>query len=68
MSYPIEAHWLAAKCFLRYLQGTVYLCLTFTALSNIDLVHFYHDDHASYPDNGRNISAYCIFLGDCFVS
>lgn len=68
MTSPIEMHWLVAKRLLRYLKGTSHFALTFSTPSVLDLVSFCHADYANCPNDCRSIGAYCVYLGDFFIS
>nr|KYP36155.1 Retrovirus-related Pol polyprotein from transposon TNT 1-94 [Cajanus cajan] len=71
MSNPLEQHWSAVKCILRYLKGTMFLGLHLhPAPSNSPLsIHAYCDvDWASNPDPRRSTSGASIFVGPNLIS
>ena len=65
MACASDAHWVAVKCILRYLKGTLFCGLQFQSSSSLDL-HGYSD--ASCLDDQRSTNRYCIFLGSNIIS
>jgi len=76
-STPSRAHLLCAKGVLRYLAGTVSLCLQFPSPSPVTLPDlsplpstcgFSNADWASDEKDRKSISGYCFFFLDSLVS
>ena len=68
MHAPTDVHLQAVKQVLRYLKGTGHHDLLLHR-SPVHSLYCYTDaDWASCPDNRRNTSAYCIFLGHNLIS
>ncbi|XP_035540055.1 uncharacterized mitochondrial protein AtMg00810-like [Juglans regia] len=66
---PIEDHFLAVKCILLYVRGTIHFDLTFCPSSSLGaLVAYFDANWAGYPDTRRSTSGYSIYLGDNLVS
>ncbi|KAE8731661.1 Pentatricopeptide repeat-containing protein [Hibiscus syriacus] len=63
---PTEAHWLAVKCILRYLQGTLEIGLWFStqAQNMVTLNAFLESDWGGDTDDRRSISRYCVYNGN----
>lgn len=70
MAAPLESHWLAIKCILRYLKGTISwgLHLEPAPISLISLHAFCDADWGSDPDDRRPTSGTCVFLGKTLIS
>jgi hypothetical protein len=68
MHDPREPHLTAAKCILRYLQGTLDHSLLLHRASTSDLVVYTDADQAGCPDTRRSTSGYTVFLGDNLIS
>jgi hypothetical protein len=68
MHNPREPHLTAAKCILRYLQGTLDHSLLLHSASTSDLVVYTDADQAGCPDTRRSTSGYTVFLGDNLIS
>jgi hypothetical protein len=68
MHDPREPHLTAAKCILRYLQGTLDLGLLIHHASMSDLVVYTDADWAGCLDTHRSTSGYAVFLGNNVVS
>ena len=68
MSSPSNTHWLAVKCILRYLKGTACYGLSMQPSSALDIQAYTDADWASYLDDRRSTSGYCIFIGPNLVS
>ena len=68
MACAIDAHWVAVKRIICYLKGTLSFGLQFQSTTSLDL-HGYSDaDWASFHDDRRSTSGYCIFLGSNIIS
>ncbi|KAL4564754.1 hypothetical protein LXL04_028825 [Taraxacum kok-saghyz] len=68
MHDPHEPHFLALKCILRYIQGTLHHGLHFRP-SQVDRLVSYSDaDWAGCPQTRRSTSGFCVYLGDNLVS
>ena len=68
MSSPSNTHWLAVKRILRYLKGTAFYGLSMQLSSALDIQTYTNADWASCPNDRRNTSGYCIFIGPNLVS
>ncbi|XP_068649510.1 uncharacterized mitochondrial protein AtMg00810-like [Aristolochia californica] len=65
----IENHFLAVKCILHYVKGTIHFGLTFRPSTTPGALVAYSDaDWAGYPDTHRSTFGYSIFLGDNLIS
>ena len=66
---PTEDHFLAVKCLLRYVKGTLHFGLTFHPSDAPGTLIAYSDANwAGCPDTRRSTSGYSIYLGDNLVS
>ncbi|XP_068655307.1 secreted RxLR effector protein 161-like [Aristolochia californica] len=66
---PIANHFLAVKCILRYVKGTLHYGLSFhPSASPGSLVAYSNADWAGCPDTRYSTSGYSIYLGDNVVS
>ncbi|KAF5455289.1 hypothetical protein F2P56_024884 [Juglans regia] len=66
---PTDDHFLAIKCILRYVKGTIHFGLTFLPSSSPGALVAYSDgDWVGCPDTRRSTSGYSIYLGDNLVS
>ena len=66
---PTEDHFLAVKCILRYVKGTLHFSLTFHPFDAPGALVAYSDvDWAGCPDTRRSTSGYSIYLGNNLVS
>jgi hypothetical protein len=63
-----EPHLAALKRILRYIRGTLDLCLLVRPSSQIELVVYSDADWVGCPDTRRSTSGYAVFLGDNLVS
>ena len=63
MSKPLESHWIAAECVLRYLSGTSNYGILYTDTSNVILVGFSDSDWAGNLDDQRSITGYAFSIG-----
>jgi hypothetical protein len=68
MHNPHEPHLTAAKCILRYLQGTLDHGLLLHRTSMSDFVVYTDADWAGCANTRRSTSGYVVFLGDSLVS
>jgi len=68
MHDPREAHLVAAKRILRYLQGTLHFGLIIPRSAPTQLVVYTDADWAGCPDTRRSTSGYAVFLGGSLVS
>ncbi|KAI5350283.1 hypothetical protein L3X38_003174 [Prunus dulcis] len=64
MHQPTTAHWLAVKCILCYLNGTLTHGL-FYSPSTLFLSGFSNADYARNPDDRRSTGGYCVYLAPC---
>ena len=68
MHDPRQPHFLALKCIMRYLQGTLHHGL-FIRLSHVDRLVSYSDaDWVGCPLTRRSTFGFCVYLGDNLVS
>ncbi|XP_069145620.1 secreted RxLR effector protein 161-like [Solanum lycopersicum] len=68
MESPTEIHFLAAKRFLRYLQGTKDFGLFYKKGEKSNLIGFADRDHAGDQDDKKCTFGYVFVLGTGFVS
>jgi hypothetical protein len=68
MHDPKEAHLVAAKRILRYLQGTLDFGLVIPRSTPTQLVVYIDADWAGCPDTRRSTSGYAVFLGGSLIS
>jgi hypothetical protein len=68
MHAPCEAHLVAAKRILRYLQGTLGHGLVIPRTAPTQLRVYTDADWAGCPDTRRSTSGYAVFLGDSLIS
>jgi len=68
MHDPREAHLVAAKRILRYLQGTLDFGLVIPCSALTQLVVYTDADWAGCPDTRRSTSGYAVFLGGSLIS
>ena len=68
MQKPLEAHWLAALCVVRYLKGTPDQGIMLKAACNMQITAYCDAHWSACPTTRRSLSAYVIFLGDSLVS
>ncbi|MDV3183817.1 MAG: Ty1/Copia family ribonuclease HI [Sweet potato little leaf phytoplasma] len=62
------AHWNLVKRILRYLKTTSSHGISFCNLGHLSLTSYTDADWANCPDDRRNTSGYCVFLGSNLVS
>ncbi|KAK6128802.1 hypothetical protein DH2020_037438 [Rehmannia glutinosa] len=65
---PRSDHWEAALHLVKYLKGTPYLGLFYSATSSFDLTAFSDADWGSCPDTRKSLTGYCLFLGSSLIS
>ena len=63
MSKPLESHWIAAKCALRYLSGTCNYGILYTDISDVTLACYSNSDWAGDLDDRRSITGYAFNIG-----
>nr|GEW66025.1 ribonuclease H-like domain-containing protein [Tanacetum cinerariifolium] len=63
-----EPYFATLKCILRYVQGTLELCLHLYASATTSLVGYTDADWAGCPSTRRSTFGYCMFLGDNLLS
>ena len=68
MQNPLEAHWKAVKCIMRYLVGTLDYGLHLRKSNNLNLVGFCDVNWALDLDDQRSTSSFCIYLGFNLIS
>ncbi|XP_071699006.1 uncharacterized mitochondrial protein AtMg00810-like [Rutidosis leptorrhynchoides] len=68
MHAPHEAHMLALKRIIRYIQGTISHGMVISKSTYSSLVCYTNADWAGCPDTRRSTSGYCVYLGDNLLS
>ncbi|CAL5387066.1 unnamed protein product [Camellia sinensis] len=68
MSAPRTPHYTALLRILRYLKGTLFHGLHFSASSSLDLRAFSDADWAGDPTDRRSTTGFCFFLGDSLLA
>jgi len=63
MSKPLESHWIATKCVLRYLSGTCNYGILYTDIFDVILVGYLDFDWAGNLDDRRSITGYAFSIG-----
>jgi hypothetical protein len=58
-----ELHWKAAKCILRYVQGTITFGIHYATDSTLDLIGFTYSDWAGDSIDCKSTSGYSLSLG-----
>lgn len=64
---PHESHWKAAKCILRYIQGTTHFGIHYT-LGESQLVGFTDSDWAGDVNDRKSTSGFVFFLGSSLIA
>ena len=68
MDAPRSVHYAAVLRILRYVKGTLYLCLHYSSRSSLEL-HAYSDANwAGDPTDRCSITGFCFLLGTYLVS
>eukprot|EP00253_Pinus_taeda_P029516 PITA_29516 len=68
MSRPLDSHWNAAKCVLRYLSGTCNYGLLYIDISDVTLAGYSDSDWAGNLDDRRSITGYAFSIGSGVIS
>ena len=68
LSAPRSPHYAAVLRILRYIKGTLYHGLHFSAHSSLELRAYSDADWAGDPTDRRSTTGYCFFLGDSLIS
>ncbi|KAL5762227.1 hypothetical protein ACOSP7_018491 [Xanthoceras sorbifolium] len=68
MTAPHSTHFAAILHILRYLKGTMFHGLHFSAHSSLDLQAYSDADWAGDPTDRRSTTGFCFFLGDSLIS
>ena len=68
MSSPTVPHLQVAYRVLKYLRKTPGQGLFLSASLELRLKAYYDNDWAACPDTRSNISGFCVFLGESFIS
>jgi hypothetical protein len=63
MQEPHELHWKAAKCILRYVQGTITFGIHYATNSTLDIIGFTDSDWAGDSIDRKSTSGYSLSLG-----
>ena len=68
LSAPRLTHYAAVLCILRYLKGTIFHGLFYSAQSPLVLCAFFDVDWAGDPIDHRFTTGYCFLLGSSLIS
>ena len=68
LSAPRSTHYAAVLCILRYLKGTLFHGLFYSAQSPLVLRAFSVADWAGDPTDRRSTTGYCFLLGFSLIS
>jgi len=68
LSAPRSTHYAAVLRILRYVKGTLFYGLHYSASSPLELRAFSDADWAGDPTDRRSTTGYCFFLGDSLIS
>jgi hypothetical protein len=68
LSAPHSTHYVAVLHILRYIKGTMFHGLHFSAHSTLDLCAYSDADWAGDPTDRRSTTGFCFFLGDSLIS
>ena len=68
MSAPRSTHYATVLRILRYIKGTLFHGLHFSAHSSLELRAYSDADWAGNPTDWRSTTGYCFFLGDYLIS
>ncbi|XP_052107967.1 uncharacterized mitochondrial protein AtMg00810-like [Arachis duranensis] len=68
LSAPRTTHYAAVLRILRYVKGTLFHGLYFSAHSSLTLQAYSDADWAGDPTDRRSTTGYCLFLGDALIS
>jgi hypothetical protein len=68
MSSPRSTHYVAVLRILRYIKGTLFHGLHFSAQSSLELRAYTNADLAGDPTDRRSITGYCFLLGSSLIS
>ena len=68
MSRPLDSHWNAAKCVLRYLSGTYNYGILYTDISDVTLAGYSDSDWAGNLDDRRSITGYAFSIGSMVIA
>lgn len=68
MSAPRSTHFSALLRILRYVKGTLFHGLYYSANSSLELRAYSDADWAGDPTDRRSTTGYCFFLGDSLIS
>jgi hypothetical protein len=63
MQHPHELHWKAAKCILRYVQGTITFGIHYAIDSTLDFIRFTDSDWVGDSIDHNSTSSYSPNLG-----
>jgi len=68
MSKPLESHWIAAKCVLRYLSGTCNYGILYTNIFDVILAGYLDSDWVGNLDDRRSIIGYAFNIGSGVIA
>ncbi|XP_020987665.1 uncharacterized mitochondrial protein AtMg00810-like [Arachis duranensis] len=67
LSAPRTTHYVAVLRILRYIKGTIFHGLHFSAYLSLSLQAYSDVDWAGDPTDYRSTTGYCLFLGDSLI-
>jgi len=68
LAAPRSPHYAAVLRILRYVKGTLFYGLHYSAQSSLELRAYSDADWAGDPTDRRSTTGYCFFLGDSLIS
>ena len=68
LSAPRSTYYVVVLCILRYLKGTLFHGIFYSAQSLLILFAFSDADWAEDPTDRRSTTGYCFLLGSSFIS
>jgi hypothetical protein len=68
MASPRSTHFAAVLRIIRYIKGTLFYGLHYSATSSLILRAYSDADWAGDPSDRRSTTGFCIFLGDSLIS
>ncbi|WVZ22980.1 hypothetical protein V8G54_001524 [Vigna mungo] len=68
MSIPTMDHWQGIKRIIRYLQGTMNLCLHIKHSNNLDIMGYFDADWATSIDDRKFMAGQCVFIRETLIS
>ncbi|XP_061338981.1 uncharacterized mitochondrial protein AtMg00810-like [Gastrolobium bilobum] len=68
VAHPMQSHFDAELCILKYLKGSPVKGLFFPSHNSLVLTGFTDADWATCPDTRRSTTGFCVFLGSSLIS